>query len=202
MATEPFLGTMTAFAGDFSIRGFALCKGQTVSIADNQALFSLLGTTYGGDGRSTFQLPDLRGRSLVGIGQRPGGLNYVRGEQIGNEQVIVAIKNMPQHSHSTTFTPQGGITSATLQVATNKANTEVPDTDSYLAQNTSDNFFKPGFETETLTNIKGMTLSGGMTGGTVSIGNTGGSQPLNILNPALPISWQISMTGAYPSRND
>ncbi|WP_061035688.1 MULTISPECIES: phage tail protein [Vibrio] len=202
MATEPLLGTMTAFAGNFSIRGFALCKGQTVSIADNQALFSLLGTTYGGDGRSTFKLPDLQGRSLVGIGQRPGGLNYIRGKQIGDEKVIIAIGNMPEHSHSAIFSPLGSATSASLKVATNKANTKVPDTDSYLAQNTSESFFKPGFETETLTDIKGMTLSGGITGGTVSVGGTGGSQPLNILNPALPISWQISMKGAYPSRND
>lgn len=97
---EPFIGTIILFAGNFAPRGWAFCAGQLLSIAQNSALFSILGTTYGGDGRTTFALPDLRGRVPVGIGQGPGLPAVDLGEQGGAATTTLLATNLPAHSHS------------------------------------------------------------------------------------------------------
>src|SRR5262245_39378135 len=109
--SEPFLGQIRMFAGNFAPRGNAFCMGQILSIAQNTALFSLLGTTYGGNGQTTFALPDLRGRSIVGMGQGPGLTNITQGEVGGTETVTLLITQMPAHNHAATAT-------STLQGAT------------------------------------------------------------------------------------
>lgn len=96
---EPFLGQIIMFAGNFAPRGWAFCDGTLLSIAQNSALFSLLGTTYGGDGRTTFALPDLRGRVPVHPGQGPGLSNYTLGQQGGNETTTLTANNLPAHTH-------------------------------------------------------------------------------------------------------
>lgn len=204
MSTDPFLGTLGIFGGLFTIRNYSKCLGQLMSISQNQALFALLGTTYGGDGRTTYSLPDLRGRSPVGAGTRPGGLDYIQGNMQGSELVGIEIPHMPAHSHTAIFTPLGGTNpvSGSLQVATNAANTKEPDSDSYIAQNNSDGFFKPGFSQANLTTIQGLSVSGGgSAGGTVTVTNTGGSTPLNVLNPVLAINWLIAIDGVFPPRS-
>src|SRR5215472_14207563 len=96
----PFLGEIFMFAGNFAPRGYALCNGQLMSIQQNTALFSILGTTYGGNGTTTFALPDLRGRSPIGTGQGPGLTDIVLGEMAGTENVTLTTNNMPSHTHS------------------------------------------------------------------------------------------------------
>jgi microcystin-dependent protein len=97
--SDPLLGSIILFAGNFAPRGYALCEGQTLPIAQNTALFSLLGTTYGGNGTTTFALPDLRGRAPIGPGQGPGLASYVLGEQAGVETVTLSTSQLPAHNH-------------------------------------------------------------------------------------------------------
>src|SRR6478672_10112699 len=98
--SEPFLAEIIMFAGNFAPRGWAFCQGQILSIAQNTALFSLLGTTYGGNGQTTFALPDLRGRVPVGTGQGPGLSNYDLGQVSGSESVTLTVSQMPAHNHT------------------------------------------------------------------------------------------------------
>src|SRR4051812_40605270 len=101
---DAFLGMITPFGFGFAPRNWALCQGQILSIAQNTALFSLLGTMYGGNGQTTFALPDCRGRSLVGMGQGPGLTNITQGEVSGTETVTLLITQMPAHNHTATAT--------------------------------------------------------------------------------------------------
>ena len=96
---EPFLGEIMIFAGNFAPRGWAMCNGQILPIAQNTALFSILGTTYGGNGQTTFALPDLRGRAPVHFGQGPGLSSYSLGQSGGVESVALLQTQLPQHSH-------------------------------------------------------------------------------------------------------
>lgn len=97
---DQFLGQIQSFSFGFAPKGWAQCNGQLLPIAQNQALFSLLGTTFGGDGRVTFGLPDLRGRVQVGQGQGPGLSSRVMGEVVGNETVTLQVSNLPSHTHT------------------------------------------------------------------------------------------------------
>jgi microcystin-dependent protein len=115
---EPFLGQLLIFAGNFAPQGWAMCNGQLLSIQQNSALFSLLGTTYGGDGVTTFALPDLRGRVPLHFGGGPGLSNYVLGERAGNESVQLLTAQMPAHTHSQPATGAGE--------TTNRPNNAVP----------------------------------------------------------------------------
>ena len=96
---EPFIGQIILFAGNFAPRGYAVCAGQLLPIAQNTALFSLLGTTYGGNGQTTFALPDLRGRAPLGTGQGPGLSNRTLGEVSGEESHTLTVGELPQHAH-------------------------------------------------------------------------------------------------------
>ncbi len=97
---EPFIGQIIMFAGNFAPRGYAFCNGQVLSIAQNTALCSLLGTTYGGNGQTTFALPDLRGRVPVQFGQGPGLSSYDLGQAAGVESVALTTNQLPAHSHA------------------------------------------------------------------------------------------------------
>lgn len=101
--TEPAIGEISMFAGNFAPRGWALCNGQLLPINQNQALFSILGTTYGGDGRTTFGLPDLRGRAPVSAGQGPGLSDVRLGQSGGVETVTLNALQLPSHQHTTTL---------------------------------------------------------------------------------------------------
>src|ERR1700755_2648639 len=97
---EPFLGQIQQFGFNFAPRGWAFCNGQLMSIAQNSALFSLLGTMYGGDGVTTFGLPDMRGRASLHFGQGNGLSNYTQGQQAGVESVTLITAQMPMHNHT------------------------------------------------------------------------------------------------------
>ncbi|WP_340819596.1 tail fiber protein [Methanolobus sp. WCC4] len=103
-STDPLLGEITLFAGNFAPRGWAFCNGQLLPINQNQALFSILGTTYGGDGRTTFALPDLRGRAPVHAGNGPGLSPVVLGQKGGAETVALNVNQMPSHTHTLNHT--------------------------------------------------------------------------------------------------
>ncbi len=105
---EPFLGQIMPVGFNFAPRGWALCEGQLLSISANTALFSLLGTTFGGDGRTTFGLPDLRGRSIVGVGNGPGLSPISWGEKAGAENHTLTVAQMPSHSHNITVNSAAG----------------------------------------------------------------------------------------------
>lgn len=98
-ADDPYLGDIMMFGGNFCPRGWAATDGQLLAINDNQALFSLMGTTFGGDGRTSFGLPDLRGRTGIGQGQGPGLTNRFMGQKLGSESVILQVQNLPPHRH-------------------------------------------------------------------------------------------------------
>jgi microcystin-dependent protein len=98
--SDPFVGQILLFGGNFAPKGWAMCNGQLMSIAQNTALFSLLGTMYGGDGMTTFALPDLRGRAPIGMGQGPGLSSYAQGEAAGTETTTLNISNLPAHTHT------------------------------------------------------------------------------------------------------
>src|SRR5690348_2699182 len=120
MAVEPHIGEISLFGFNFAPRGWALCNGQILSIAQNTALFSLLGTQYGGNGQTTFALPDLRGRFTMSQGQGPGMPNYFIGETGGEVNHTLLATEMPQHNHlpsstnaaATTSRPNGAIPAA------------------------------------------------------------------------------------------
>jgi microcystin-dependent protein len=180
MPSDPYIGEISMFAGNFAIRGYALCQGQLMSIAQNTALFSILGTTYGGDGRVTFGLPDLRGRYPMGQGQGPG-LSYRNlGEIGGSESVTLLTTQMPAHVHNFTFAPQG-VTEAgdtASPAGAYPANTGALDRE-YKATGTFVN----------------MGTSSGVTN------PNGGSQPHDNMPPYLVINFLIALQGIFPSRN-
>src|ERR1700749_3333919 len=101
--SDPYLGEVRLFPYNFAPRGWMLCNGQLLSISQNTALFSLLGTIYGGDGRTTFALPDLRGRTPIHAGQGPGLANHPQGELAGAEAVTLGVSNLAAHTHPTPF---------------------------------------------------------------------------------------------------
>ncbi len=172
---EPFIGEIKLFAGNFAPRGWALCDGQLLAISQNQALFSILGTTYGGDGRTTFGLPDLRGRTPIHAGRGAGLSDYRLGERGGTEQVTLTTNQIPSHSHS-------------LHANSKAANTAAP-AGSALANTRGRDFdYDQSGEIDT-------TLSG------KSIGAAGGSQPHENRQPYLAVNYIIALVGIYPSRS-
>ena len=209
---SPFLGQIQTFAFNFAPKGWALCQGQIMGISQNTALFSLLGTVYGGNGQTTFGLPDLQGRMAIGMGQGAGLQNYVIGQKAGVENVTLLTSNMPIHTHVATFTPSGGggtpIT-ATLNVvnASGNALTAGATGTSYLAGShglASSAGIYATTGTLTALNAGSITISGGGSGGgggTVTNANTGGSLPFSIMQAYLAVNYSIALVGIFPSRN-
>ncbi|MGH6630282.1 MAG: phage tail protein, partial [Burkholderiales bacterium] len=113
--SSPFLGMIQIFPYNFAPRGWAFCNGQILPIVQNTALFSLLGTTYGGNGQTTFALPDLRGRFPNSSGQGPGLSNYDLGQVGGTESATLTINQMPTHNHTATFASTSALNAATIK---------------------------------------------------------------------------------------
>lgn len=179
---EGVMAVVTMVAYDFAPKNWAYCNGQTLAIAQNQALFSLLGTTYGGNGVNTFALPNLQGRTPVGTGQGAGLSNYTLGEVTGAETTTLTINNLPPHMHNgnVMVTPRGG-NSADDSNAT--ANWPGQVTNGYATTPTPNTFMQGP-------NIISTTL-----------GTSGGNQPFEILTPYLTLNFVICMYGIFPSRN-
>jgi microcystin-dependent protein len=180
-AEEQMLGEIRMFAGNFAPRGWAFCNGQVLSISTNSALFSLLGTTYGGNGTSTFALPDLRGRSPVGAGQGPGLQNYVLGQQGGTESQTILSSNMPAHTHSLSD-----------PASTSQGTSNTPGTDKILAKAVTPDRQEVNIYT---------TASPDTSLKSSSAGVAGNSLPLATRAPYLAINYIIAVEGVYPSRD-
>jgi microcystin-dependent protein len=171
---DPFVAEIRIFPFNFAPKGWAFCNGQLLPISQNTALFSLLGTTYGGNGQSTFALPDMQGNVPVHPGQGPGSLHDL-GEMGGSETVTLLESEVPMHSHSmgAQITPLGG--------------TAVP-TNATLSRPASGNLYFVG--TPTLAAMDPNTLA-----------PSGGSQPHNNMQPYLTLNFNIALQGIFPPRS-
>jgi microcystin-dependent protein len=172
---EPFVGEIRMFAGNFPPSGWAFCSGQLMPISENEVLFQLVGTTYGGDGQETFGIPDLQGRVPIHMGQGPGlSQNYQIGEKAGTETVTLTVNQIPSHNH--------------VPAASSAAGDQV----------TPVNNFWSSTSTGDQTYDVAITPSGTLN--TTLIGLTGGSQPHDNVAPFLCISFIISLFGVFPSQ--
>ncbi|MCG7545051.1 tail fiber protein [Pseudoalteromonas sp. MM17-2] len=197
---EAFLGQIQPFGFNFAPRGWALCAGQLLAISSNTALFSLLGTNYGGDGRTTYGLPDLRGRTAVGEGNHPGSqFNWRMGETHGAERHTLNVTELPQHSFTAALTNVTG----TLMATTADGTTETPQ-DGYILAKTipgesrgddPEKIYAPANSGSNV-NLAGVSVSG-----TASITSPGGNQSFSILQPTLGVNYSIAEVGIFPSRN-
>lgn len=183
---DGFLGEIRMFGGNFAPRSWALCQGQLLSISQNTALFSILGTTFGGDGRVTFALPDFRSRIPVGQGQEPGLSSYTLGEQIGSESHTQTISELAVHTHTATST-------STLKCNSNPGN-DTAAKNNYLAEAPANTFIYSDTQTNT-------TMGAGAVDVQVQIENTGGSAAFDIRQPVLCVNFIICVEGIFPSRN-
>lgn len=178
-------GTMSEirlFAGDFQPKYWAYCDGRLLSIATNSALFSLLGTVYGGNGQTTFALPDLRSRVAVGTGQGPGLSNMTLGEMSGTPNVTLTQLNLPAHNHPA---------SCSISIPTySEPGTSSDPNGSILAS--TNGLYKTGVAADSALTQNGAS---------VVVTPAGGSQPMNIEQPYLAMNYIICTMGIYPSRN-
>ena len=176
--SDQYIGEIRMFGGNFAINGWAMCNGQLLSISQNTALFSILGTTYGGDGVQTFGLPDLRGRVAVNQGQGPGLSSYVPGEITGTESVTLQQNQLPIHTH-------------VVNASTNSADQASPAGAIWAApldgnQNAGTGYTKTASNTTMAPN---------------ALGTAGGGQPVEILQPLLCVTFLIALVGIFPTRN-
>lgn len=170
--SQPFIGEIRMFGGNFAPVGFAFCNGQLLSIADNNALFALIGTTYGGDGQTTFALPNLQGRLPMHMGSG-AGTTVTIGEAGGTESVTLSANQIPNHTHA-------------LQAST-AAGTSAAPANNVLAASSAVKVYKAGTPANALA--------------TQAIGNNGGNQPHGNIQPYQCINFIIALEGIFPSRN-
>ena len=173
---EPFIGQLMCFAGNFAPRGWAKCEGQLLDIAQNSALFSILGTMYGGDGRTTFGLPDLRGRVPMGAGQGSGLASRTLGAKGGKETVTLTKDQMPSHTHT-----------ATTKATTAGADTTAPN-DAFMAKGAQT--YSASARPDTTMHRENVVNS-----------TEGGNQAHNNMQPFIVMTWCVALQGTFPSRN-
>jgi microcystin-dependent protein len=169
------IGEIRMFAGNFAPRTWAFCQGQLLAIASNAALFSILGTTYGGDGRTTFGLPDLRGRVPIGTGNGPGLSDRRLGANSGQEQTVLNVNQLPAHTHA-----------AVLRAQLAPADGRTPGAGVKLGAAGAPIYPAAAGATADL-------------GGLV-VGDAGGNQPVSLMQPWLGMNYIICMFGVFPSR--
>ena len=174
---EFFIGQIIMFGGNFPIRNFSMADGSILSISQNQALFSLYGTMYGGDGRTSFALPELRGRVPIHRGQGPGLSDYQIGQRGGVENVTLSTAQIPSHGH-------------VLAIEGTSEDGNTNELDGNLLANSSVSMYHT---------ISGINPDAQLSG--VSLANTGGSQSHTNIQPFQVITFQVCMVGIFPSRN-
>jgi microcystin-dependent protein len=184
-ASEPFIGQIMMVGFNFAPRGFATCDGQLLSIAQNTALFSLLGTTFGGDGRTTFGLPDLRGRVAVHVGTGPG-LQLVTWGQVGGSNTnTLTVANLPAHNHAASAT-------VTVKGTNARGNSELPEGNTWASRSRDNDY--SNVAPDVVMNAASVEVA-------VTTGNTGGNAAVNNMQPYLGIYHVIALQGIYPSRS-
>ena len=180
--SQPYVGEIRMFGGSFAPAGWAMCQGQLMPISENETLFNLIGTIYGGDGQSTFGLPDLQGRVPMHMGQGPGiSQNYQIGEKAGVESVTLTTQQTPSHTHPAI-------------ASNNAADTNIPTANTILASMGPAGIaqvpcYLP-FPNANQVNLQAQ-----------SIGISGGSQPHDNMQQYLCITFIISLFGIFPSQN-
>ena len=178
---EGTIGEIRMFASTFAPRNWWYCDGTILAIRSNTALFSILGTTYGGDGQTTFGLPDLRGRIAAGVGQGPGLTYMALGEKMGSESVTLNSLNLAAHVHA-------GISSISIPVFADEGDTSDP-TRNVLASAT--NMYTNAGDTDS--NLKPFSI-------TASVSPAGGNQPVPIMQPFMGMNYIVCLTGVFPAR--
>lgn len=173
---DTFIGNIQMFGFNFAPRGWAQCNGQLLPISQNQALFSLIGTFYGGDGRTTFALPDLRGRVPMHEGTGPGLSPNRMGQRSGAETTTLSVLNLPSHNHTAAFNLGNAASGTSLSGGFIASTTAIPLASSAVSSND-------------------------LNSGAITIGNTGGQQAFNNMQPYLVINFCIALLGTFPSRN-
>ena len=177
MSTEPYIGSIVMFAGNFAPRGWAFCAGQLLPIAQNTALFSILGTTFGGNGQTTFALPDLRGRAPVGVGQGPGLSDIQLGQMAGQENVTLLSSNMPAHNHLINCDNSGQSSASPSGLIPGVGGDRTTPVTMYSS------------------NPANATMNAQM------VASAGNGIPFGIRDPFLGINFIIALEGVFPSRN-
>lgn len=215
---EYFLGGIMIFGGNYPPRYWLCCEGQLQSINENPSLYSLLGTMYGGDGRTNFGIPDLRSRVPTGMGRGIGLSPIFQGHMYGSEINSLHISQMPQHTHDATFIGTGGGAGSPITASASAKmfvfdgiGDQASPSGNYIAQVKSGMSGAPAYNSTKSTNTLAsdaievdVTVTGGgggITGGTVSVDNTGDSQPFGIIQPSLGMNYIIAVQGIYPARS-
>ncbi len=205
------------FGGSFNPRGFAMCNGQLISISQSTALFSLLGTTYGGNGQSTFGLPDFRGRTPIHQGQGGGLSPYVLGQMSGTESTTLTLAQMPIHNHIAASTLSNGALASVTATTTINGITRPSSRQSSCAGNLMTGAIDSvtgaaidSYASATAGTVSAMapesaatTVTAGAVTGTVAttVNPNGGSQPFSLLQPYLAVTFIICTDGIFPTRN-
>ncbi|RRJ91350.1 phage tail protein [Flavobacterium macacae] len=177
---DEYLGIIKLFAGTFVPQNYLACNGQLLPIQQYAAVFSLLGTTYGGDGVSTFALPDLRSRIPVGTGQGPGLSNFVQGQKSGTEQITLLANNLPAHNHPVT---------GSVKIPTNDSNADAESPDGAYLGTPEQSIYSSttnGFAADAVTQL--------------ATGVVGNNVPVSVMQPYLALNYIICVNGVYPSR--
>jgi microcystin-dependent protein len=180
---EGVIGFTTLFAGNFAPKSWAFCQGQTINIASNTALFSILGTQYGGNGTTNFKLPDLQGRTIVGTGTGPGLSSYVNGQMSGTETAALTMNTMPGHMH---------VVTAELKISatTSPAGLMNPIGNLYGAEPAVNSIYGSSGNVQMANINTNITMT-----------NTGSGAAFEILRPFLGLNYIICQYGVFPARN-
>ncbi|QNH06052.1 phage tail protein [Pseudomonas sp. B11D7D] len=200
--SDPFLGEIRMVGFNFAPRGWATCQGQIMAITQNSALFALLGTIYGGNGQSTFGLPNFSGRSPVGQGNGPGLTPVTIGEMAGSENITMTINQMPMHTHGATASAPTGTAQVAIPAATTGTTQATPSTGTVLgpiaAAGRAGTLYCTGAADSTLAPFNSTV---NVQAPTVTVATAGGSQPVPLRNPYLGTNFIIALEGIFPSRN-
>lgn len=189
--SEPFIGEIILVGFNFAPQGWAFCNGQLLAISENEPLFQLIGTTYGGDGVSTFAVPDLRGRVPVGTGQGPVTTSYTIGDQTGSETVTVTPAQLPQHTH--TIDTSALTVTAKCRNAPGNQQTPVGNVPAIEAAGVTMTYSNASPDA----NMNGAAVA---MGGAITAANTGGSQPHDNRQPYLVMNYCICTSGIFPAQ--
>lgn len=197
---DGYLGEIRIFAGNFAPRNWAYCNGQLIAIAQNSALFAILGTTYGGDGRTTFGLPNLAGRTVVGAGNGSNqGLSEIPlGSRFGTEKTQLSIANIPAHTHNIAVSESAGTVDIPVNSEDGSADESNPGT-GILANTGADNYSSESAGA-TIDKYGGQSLPVRVNA-TATASLTGSGAPFNNIQPSLGVNYIICLQGLFPSRS-
>lgn len=193
-----YIGQIIMFAGNYAMPNFAHCDGLMMQISQNQALFSIIGTTFGGDGHTTFGLPDMRGQAPVGWGNTAWGQHVLWGSHVGHPQMALGEAHLPQHTHHATYDSSGG---GGLTVQNSPGNEQNPTSGSYLSQGKGQTGELVRNYTEDTGNEQTIKGGGSFDVSKLTIHETGGGQPFGLSGPRLALSFLVCLHGNYPPRS-